>query len=94
MTPFFSLLFPLFLLHSFRYLKGQNSLSCAPSPPPPFSPLKYLNFGEKLLMRTANHTLQESRHPEVTKNQYYILSSEGRQKKLSARGLLWSVFRK
>ena len=45
-------------------------------------------------MRTANHTLQESRHPEVTKNQYYILSSEGRQKKLSARGLLWSVFRK
>ena len=41
---------------------------------PPFGPfwsVKYVVFGKNLPIRTARHTFLESRHPEVTKNQYY-----------------------
>ena len=31
-------------------------------------------FGRKLPIQTAHHTFLESRHPEVTKNLYYVLS--------------------
>ena len=53
----------------------------------PFWSVKYLNFGQKLPIRTTHHTFLESRHPEVTKNQYYVLSPEWRQKKVWAHGL-------
>ena len=43
---------------------------------------------QKLPIWTAHHTFLESRHPEVNKNPYYILSPEGNQKKLSAHGLI------
>ena len=39
------------------------------------------NFGQKLLSRTAHHTLLENRHHKGTKNPYYILSVEGGSKK-------------
>ena len=42
---------------------------------------KYPNFEQKLLTWIAHHTFLESRHPEVTKNSYYVLSPEGSQKK-------------
>ena len=45
-------------------------------------------FEQKLLIRTAHHTFLESRHPEVTKNPYYVLSPKGSQKKVSANGLI------
>ena len=56
----------------------------------PFGPLwsvKYLNFGEKLPIRTTHHTFPESKHPEVTKNPYYVLSSNESEAKVSAHGL-------
>ena len=39
-------------------------------------------------IRTAHHIFLESRHPEVTKNPYYVLSPKGSQKKVSAYGLI------
>ena len=44
---------------------------------PPFGSfwsVKYLNFEQKLLIRTNHPTFLENRHPEVTKNPYYVLS--------------------
>ena len=41
----------------------------------PFWSIKYLNLGQKLPIRTAHHIFLESRHPEVTKNLYYVLST-------------------
>ena len=41
-----------------------------------------------LPIRTAHHTFLESRHPEVNKNPYYILSPEGSKKKLPTHGLI------
>ena len=38
---------------------------------------KYFNFGQKLPIRTAHHTFPESRHPEVTKSPYHVLSHDG-----------------
>ena len=54
----------------------------------------YLKMGkihfhfQKLPIQTAHHTFLESRHPEVTKNPYYLLSHNGSQKKVSAHGLI------
>ena len=53
----------------------------------PFWSVKYLDFGQKLPFRTANHTFLKSKHLEVTKNPYYVLSPEGSQRKVSAHGL-------
>ena len=41
---------------------------------------KIPQFGQKLLIWEAHHTFLERRHPEVTKNLYYVLSTEGSQK--------------
>ena len=57
--------------------------------PPPFGSfwsVIYLNFGQKLPIRTT-HNFLESRYPEVTKNPYFVFSPEGSQKKVSAHGL-------
>ena len=49
---------------------------------------KYLNFAQKLPLLTTRHIFLESRHPKVTKNSYYVSSTEGSQKKASAHGLV------
>ena len=58
------------------FQNGQNELSCAP---PLWSALvhKIAQFWAKLAIRTAHHTFQESRRPEVTKNPNYVLSLKG-----------------
>ena len=40
---------------------------------------KYFNFCQKLPIQTAHHIFLESRHLEVTKNLYYVLSSRRSQ---------------
>ena len=60
MTTFFDLIFLFYLLVTF--------ISDGP-----FWSVKYLNFCQKLLIWTAHHTFPESRHPQVTKNLYYVL---------------------
>ena len=46
-----------------------------------FWSVKYCNFGQKLPIRIAHQTFLESKHSEVTKNSYYVLSPEGEPKK-------------
>ena len=71
------------------YLKiVKNSFSCG-TPFGSFWSVKYLSFGEKLLIRTVHHIFLESNYPEVIKNSYDVLSPEGSQKKLSAYGLIF-----
>ena len=53
-----------------------------------FWSVKYLNFEQKLPIRRANNFVLEIRHPEITKNPYYVLSPKGNQKKVSANGLI------
>ena len=77
MTPFFSSTFST-LTFIFVFENSKNSFSCGY----PFGPLwfvKYLNFGQKLLIQTAHHTFVERRYPEEI--------SKRSQKKLSAHGL-------
>ena len=86
MTPFFIYVFlKLYLAFIFIFQNGRNSFSCG-HPFGLFWSVKYLNFGQKLPIRTTHHTFLESRHPEVTKNPYYVLSPKGSQKKVSAYG--------
>ena len=47
---------------------------------------------QKLPIQTVHHTFLESRHPEVTKYPYYVLSSKGSQKKVLAHGLFIKDF--
>ena len=47
----------------------------------PLWSVKYLNFGQNLPIQTAHHTFRESRHPEVTKNRYYVLSPKVAKKR-------------
>ena len=87
MTPFFSFTFSSVTVRFiFVFENSQNSVLCDP-PFGPFWSVKYLNFGQKLPIRTAHHTFLKSRHPEVTENPYYVLSPGGSQKKVSAHGL-------
>ena len=83
----------MFVTFIFVFENSQNSFSCD-SPFGSFWSVKCLNFGQKPPIRTAHHTFLESRHPEVTKNPYYVLSPEGSQKKISAHGLylIWTNF--
>ena len=53
-----------------------------------FWSVKYLNFQQELPIRTAHPIFLESRHPEVTKNPYYVVSPKDNQKKVSADGLI------
>ena len=74
------------MLFIFVFENSQNSLSCGPTFGP-FWSVNYLNFGQKLPSSIAHHTFLESRHPEVTKNLYYVLFPQGNQKKVSAHEL-------
>ena len=49
--------------------------------------VKYLSFGQKLLIWAAHHTFLERRHPEVTKNPHHVLSPQGIPKGVLAHGL-------
>ena len=42
--------------------------------------VKYLNFGQKLLIRTTHQTFIERRHPDVTKNPCYVFPPSGAKK--------------
>ena len=44
---------------------------------------KVPQFWEKATTSEAHHTFLETRHPEVTKNSYYVLSPEWSQKMVS-----------
>ena len=79
---FLHLLFPLqlFVAFMFGFENVQNSFSCGPRFGP-FWSVKYLNFEQKLPIRTIHHNFLESRHTEVTKYPYYILSPEWSQKR-------------
>ena len=70
----------LFVTFIVVFENNQNSFSCGPTFCP-FWSVKYLNFGQKLPIRTAHYRFLESRHPEVFKNLYYVLSNEGSQRK-------------
>ena len=72
MTSFFHLRFLLQLFVTFIFVFENSQNSFSCAPPfSPFWSVKYLNF----------------RHPEVTKNPYYVLPPERSQKKVSAHGL-------
>ena len=85
-TYMYHLLFPLWLFLTFIFIfeSSQNLFSCGLSIGPSWS-VKYLNFGHKLPIRTAHNTFLEIRHPEITKNPYYILSPRGEPKKYHLR---------
>ena len=91
MTPFFPSTFSTTVTFVFVFENSPNSFSRG-RPFGPFWSIKYLNFGQKLPIRTTHHTFSESKHAEVTKNQYYALSPVGSQKKVSAHGLLSSCY--
>ena len=80
MISFLYPLFPLFVTFISEFENSQNSFSFGP-PFDPFWSVKYINVGQKLSIRTAEHTFVESRHPEDTKNSYYTLPLERSQKK-------------
>ena len=88
LSYFFHLLFPLYLFVTFIFL-FENSQKFIFTCSPLWSVLvcKISQFGQKLPIRTAHHTFLESRHPETTKNPYYVLFPEGSQKKVSTHGL-------
>ena len=65
---------------------SQNSFSCGPSFGP-FWSVEYLNLEQNLPIWTVHHFFLESKHPEITKNPYYVLFLEGSQKKVSVPGL-------
>ena len=72
---------------TFIFLFGncQNSFSRGPLFGP-FWSVKYFPFEQKLPIRTVHHIFLGSRHPEVTKNWYYLCPPRGAKKKISAHG--------
>ena len=88
-SHFLHLLFRLYLFVTFIFVfeNSQNSFSCGP-PFGAFWSVKYLNFAQKLPLRTTRHIFLERKHRKVTKNSYYVSSTEGSQKKVSAHGLV------
>ena len=86
----FSVLFVIFI---FVFENSQNSFSCS-FPFGSFWSVRYLNLGQKLPIRTTNHTFIESRHPEGTKNPYYVLYTEWSQKKGISSWTMTELFRK
>ena len=85
MIPVFHLLFTLQLFVTFIFIfeNSQNSFSCGPHFGP-FWSVKYLNFGQELPSQSTHDIFLESRHAEVTKNPYYVLSPEWSRKSISS----------
>ena len=71
---------PIFNIQFFFFENMQNSFSCGLTFAL-FCSVTYLYAGQKLQIRTAHYTFLESRHSEVIKNTYYVLSRLGSQKK-------------
>ena len=69
----------------FVFENSQNLFSCGPA-------LWSILVCKIPQLRTAHHISLESRRPEATKNSYYVLSTEGGQKKLSVHGLKYILF--
>ena len=74
MIPLFHLLFLLFLLVTFisQFENTSNSISNSLLRSILVCKIPQF-FSQELLIWTAHHTFPESRHPEVTKNLYYVL---------------------
>ena len=74
---FFQLIFPLklFVIFIFVFESTQNSFSFSPLLGT-FWSVKYLNFDQKLPIRTTYHTFLESRDPEAATKTYYVLPHE------------------
>ena len=53
---------------------------------------KIPQFGQKLPIRTAHHSFLESKHPEVTKNLYYVLSTRQSQIPIFLGSSSWTIF--
>ena len=70
----------MFVTFTFVFQSSQKSFSCVPLFGP-FWSVEYLSFRQKLLIQAAYHTFLERRHLEVTKNPYYVLPPEERQKR-------------
>ena len=88
-TSFFSsTLSTLTVTFIFVFENNQYSFSCGP-PFGPFCSVKYLNFGQKLPIWTAHYTFLECRHPEVTKNSYYVLFPKECQKRYQLMDYLY-----
>ena len=68
----------------FIFENSHNSFTCGSPSYGLLWSVKYLNFGEKLSIRTAHHAFLESRHPKVTKNHTMFRPLKGNQKKVSA----------
>ena len=87
MTPIFSSTFfrlPVCNIHFWIW----NSFSCGP----PFCPFCCTTiFCQKLLTWTAHYTFLEKRHPEVTKNPYYVLFNRRRQLPISLGSSSWTI---
>ena len=72
-TPFFSSTFStMFVTFIFVFENSQNSFSFGPALGP-FWSVKYLNFGQKLLFRTAHDTFLASRHPLLSRHPLFYL---------------------
>ena len=93
MTPFFSSTFSnLFVIFISEFENAQNSFSCGP-PPLVHSGLRNTSiFGQQLPIQTAHHTFLESRHPEVTKNLYYVLYSGWSQIPIFLGSSSWTIY--
>ena len=93
MTLFFSSTFSnLFVIFISEFENAQNSFSCGP-PPLVHSGLRNTSiFGQQLPIQTAHHTFLESRHPEVTKNLYYVLCSGWSQIPIFLGSSSWTIY--
>ena len=91
MTPFFHLLFLLYLLVTFisEFENTLNSFSNSLL----WSILvcKLPIFLPKILIWTAHHTFPESRHPEVTKTQYYVLFTHWSKIRIFLGSSSWTI---
>ena len=92
MTHFFHLLFLLYLfvkfISEFEILKIHFQIYYFG----PFWSVKYLNFLSKATDSDSSYTFLESRHPEVTKNLYYVLSTHQSQILIFLGSRWWTIF--
>ena len=88
MTPFFYLLFCALTVCSIHfYIWKWSKFIFLWTPFGLFWSVKYINFEQKLPIRTAHHIFPKSRHPEVAKNPY-CFAPKGSQNKVLANGLI------
>ena len=85
MTSFFSSTFSTVTFYDIHFCIWKwSKLILMWSPLGPFWSVKYLNLDQKLLIRTAHHIFQESRHPEITKIHIMFCPLRGAKKGISS----------